>query len=369
MIRPARVSDIDSLIAIENRCFTTDRLSRRSFRHMLTKGHATTLLEEQDGVVRGYIMLLFHAGTSLARIYSIAVDPQHRGAGVARQLVLAAEAAAEEQACIVVRLEIRVDNASSIKLFQSLGYRQFGTYRDYYEDHTDALRFEKTLVPDARPALQTVPYYRQTLDFTCGPAALMMAMNALDNDTTLNRTLELRLWRESTTIFMTAGHGGCGPYGMALAAWKRGFRVQVYMNDDSALFVDSVRSEEKKEVMRLVQEDFTEELKQTDVSIDYQPLTLELMKQEFADGGIPIVLISSYRIYREKFPHWVVVNGFDERFIYVHDPFVDDEKGKVEMDCINMPILQTEFERMSRYGKSGLRAALILKQRQGSERE
>jgi hypothetical protein len=51
----------------------------------------------------------------------------------------------------------------------------------------------------------------------------MMAMKALDPAMELNRTLELRLWREATTIFMTSGHGGCGPYGLALSAYRRGF--------------------------------------------------------------------------------------------------------------------------------------------------
>ncbi|MDH5434927.1 MAG: peptidase C39 family protein, partial [Gammaproteobacteria bacterium] len=71
-------------------------------------------------------------------------------------------------------------------------------------------------------------------------------------------------------------------------------------------------------------------------------------------------LISSYRIYQEKFPHWVVVTGLDDRFIYVHDPFIDWEMGKTFTDCINMPIPIKEFIRMSRYGRSGQRAALIL---------
>jgi hypothetical protein len=38
-----------------------------------------------------------------------------------------------------------------------------------------------------------------------------------------------------------------------------------------------------------------------------------------------LVLISSYRIYGERFPHWVVVTGFDAHYIYVHDPLVDVE--------------------------------------------
>ena len=92
------------------------------------------------------------------------------------------------------------------------------------------------------------------------------------------------------------------------------------------------------------------------------------MREEFERGGMPVVLISSYRIYKEKFPHWVVVTGFDDRFIYVHDPFVDRDLGKTETDCINMPILQKDFERMARYGKSGQRAVVIIRKRKAARR-
>ena len=361
MIRSAKVDDIDALVAIENRCFDTDRLSRRSFRHMLTKAHAVTLLEQSANAVRGYIMVLFNAGTSLARMYSIAVDPDSRGQGVGRDLMRAAEAAALEQDCINMRLEVRRDNLASIKLYESVGYRRFGTYEDYYEDHMGALRYEKRLVTQLKLDMARVPYYEQTLEFTCGPAALVMAMKALDPTIELSRALEIRIWRESTTVFMTSGHGGCGPYGLALSAYHRGFAVEVYVNDEGALFIDSVRSEEKKEVMRLVQADFLEEIDQVSLPVHYRRIALPEMRQAFEQGAIPVVLISSYRIYQEKFPHWVVVTGFDDRFIYVHDPFVDREKGKSVTDCMNMPILQKDFERMARYGKSGQRSVLIIR--------
>ncbi len=367
MIRPAGLRDLDALLAIENACFDLDRLSRRSFRYMLTKGNAVTLVYEDEEGLQGYVMLLFNRGTSLARLYSIAVLSTQRGKGVGRQLALAAEQVALEHDCVYMRLEVRPDNRASQSLFEQLGYRKFGVHRDYYEDHADALRFEKRLGGWLAPVLAKVPYYEQTLDFTCGPASLMMAMKVLDNSLELDRRLELRLWRESTTIFMTAGHGGCGPYGMALSAYHRGFEVEIYVNDESALFVDSVRGEEKKEVIRLVQEDFLDEIRALPIVLNYGRLTLDEMKAKFDAGGVPVILISSYRIYKEKFPHWVVVTGYDERFIYAHDPLIDYEKGKTVTDSVNMPILQQDFERMSRYGKSGQRAALVLFRPQSGE--
>lgn len=363
MLRLATLDDLPSLSAIEQQCFTTDRLSRRSFRHLLTRGNAVTLVTETAGQISGYVLLLFSQGTALARLYSIAVAPGQTRQGLGGRLVTAAEAAALERDCVAVRLEIRRDNPASLALFRRHGYRQFRQVLDYYEDHMDALGFEKRLSPHPPTSLRPVPYYRQTLDFTCGPAALMMAMKALDPSLELDRKLELRLWREATTIFMTSGHGGCGPYGLALSAYQRGFDLEIHVNEDGVFLVDSVRSPEKKEVMRLVQEDWIEELQRLPVSLQRGSLGVAALRQKCAAGGVPLVLISSYRIYGERFPHWVVVTGCDGHYIYVHDPLVEEAKGETPADSINLPIAHKEFEGMARYGKAGQKAVLILYRR------
>jgi len=121
--------------------------------------------------------------------------------------------------------------------------------------------------------------------------------------------------------------------------------------------------------MRLVQEDWIEELSQLPVALHRGSLGVDELRQKFEVGGIALVLISSYRIYGERFPHWVVVTGFDDHYIYVHDPLVDIEEGETVTDSINMPILtdsinmpipHREFQRMARYGKAGQKAVLIL---------
>lgn len=363
MIRTATVDDLDALVSLENSNFETDRISRRAFRYLLTKANAATLVDQEDGVLCGYALLLFNTGTSLARLYSFAVNQAYRGRGIGLALVQACEQLALEHDCVSLRLEVRKDNAASRSLFENHGYRYLEMVPDYYEDHADAWRYEKMLLPHLQPELARVPYYQQTLDFTCGPASLMMAMKTLQSDLELDRKLELRIWRESTTVFMTSGHGGCGPYGLALSARQRGFEVEVYVNDDGALFVNSVRDPEKRTVIELVQEDFLDELRHSPVKVVYGTLNAADLQARIDEGGIPVVLISSYHIYRTKAPHWVVVTGYDERSFYVHDPYVDTDDDKTPTDCINMPILKKDFQRMARYGKTGQKAVLILKKK------
>lgn len=361
MIRLATRKDIPRLVDIENACFQTDQLSKRNFLYLLNKAHADTFVYEHEGMIYGYVMILFSRGTSSARLYSIAIDENHRRQGVAEALLAAAEMGTLDKDYIIMRLEVRRDNIASHNFFKKQGYKQFGIVANYYEDHMEAWRYEKWLAPHLNPALNRVPYYQQTLEFTCGPAALMMAMHSLNPEMQLDRKMELRIWREATTIYMTSGHGGCGPFGLALSAHKRGFHVDIYINNEDILLVDSVRNQKKKEVMRLVQEDFIEEISHSDISLNYNTLRLNAIREYFDNGGIPIVLISSYKIYKQKFPHWVVVTGFDEKYVYIHDPFVDIEKDETIADCINMPVLQKDFESMARYGKAGHRATLIVR--------
>ena len=362
LIRPAVAEDLEALVGIEQRCFEYDRLSRRSFRHFLASDTAECLVAEENDQLMGYALVLFHGRTALARLYSMAVLPEQQGRGLGRTLLQAAEVAALDGGAAVMRLEVNPSNAAAVALYRSAGYVDFGVYRAYYEDDSDALRMAHALVPRLQSVAWRVPHYRQTLEFTCGPAALMMAMKALDKGLRLDRRLELRLWRESTMIFMTSGHGGCGPHGLALAAWRRGFGVELFVNDEGPPFLDTVRQPDKKEVIRLVHEDFLDELKRSQVRIHVRPLSADELTERIAAGAIALVLISQYRIYGDKEPHWIIVSGCDQRFIYAHDPYISSAHV-TSIDRVSIPILRREFELMAKYGRSKLRAAVILSRR------
>ncbi|WP_273820696.1 GNAT family N-acetyltransferase/peptidase C39 family protein [Pseudomonas asplenii] len=359
VFRPATTDDLPALLQLEEHCFTSDRLTARSFHWMINRAHARLIVAQQaDARLAGYALLLFHRGTSLARLYSIAIAPHARGIGLGRQLLQRSEACALDHDCAYLRLEVRTDNGAAIALYEHNGYRRFGLINDYYEDHADALRLEKRILHHPARREAQVPYYAQTTEFTCGPACLLMAMAALQPERPATRREEVQLWREATTVFMTSGHGGCSPQGLALAAWRRGFVVRLQVSIDGPLLLDGVRNAHKKAVMRLVHDGFEEELRATDVE---QVLagTLDLPRL-LAAGGKPLVLISSYRLTRSKAPHWVIVTDCDEEFVYLHDPDVDHSQHRQPLDCQHLPVSHGEFDKMSAFGHRKLRAAVIL---------
>jgi ribosomal-protein-alanine acetyltransferase len=360
-LRDAQVADLPALLAIENQSFDSDRINRRSFRHFLSRGHARLRVLEADDTVIGYALLLFRNGLSLARLYSLAVLPAARGHGFAQQLLSDAEDCAREAQCAYLRLEVREDNLAAQRLYQQAGYRNFELVDDYYEDHATALRLEKRLQypnpPSAAGARLEVPYYAQTTDFTCGPSALLMAMGAQSGETVLDQSHELAIWREATTIFMTSGHGGCGPHGLALAAWRRGHAVQMYLNLSDTLFARSVRSEQKRRVIELVQREFERELAATGVEQhDTVPNASEVLSL-MGDGWVPLALISTWRIDRKKAPHWVTLSACDDQFVYLHDPDREQYGGA---DFAYLPVGHGEFAQLARFGGQGLRALVLV---------
>jgi ribosomal-protein-alanine acetyltransferase len=140
------MTDLDALRALEQAVFTTDILSRRSFRHFLASSGATLIVAEEGGRLAGYVLVLYPPGSKRARLYSIAVAPHIGRRGVGTVLLAAAETAARRRGRTTMRLEVHEHNTRAIAHYEKSGYRLFGRHRKYYEDRADALRFEKALV-------------------------------------------------------------------------------------------------------------------------------------------------------------------------------------------------------------------------------
>ncbi len=359
LVRVAQLSDLDALEALEKAAFQGDRMSRRSLRYGIKSEASVLLVASEDDQVLGYALVHLFKGRAHARLYSLAVSEAARGKGIGQLLLVQAERHAAKHGCISLRLEVSERNHGAIALYKKVGYRPFGAYLNYYEDTSNAVRMHKRIRAfDDKSKLLKVPYVGQRTPYTCGPASLLMVCAAHNDEVDISLEHELDIWREATTIYMTSGHGGCHPTGLGLAAKRRGFNAEVWLNDDQPLFLDGVRDELKKTVLLACHTKFVRESEVEGVPVHYQSLSSADLVTAVDQGKWVIVLISTYRMDGKKSPHWVVVTGYDEQHIYVHDPDFEEDVALVE--CQYVPVVKSDFEKMSRYGRSQLRAAIVI---------
>ena len=147
-VRRAELSDLDDLVALEEATFDSDRLSRAQYRRHLDSDTALVLVASANRRhFLGTAVVFFRKSSRIARLYSIASKPEARSKGVGSALIEAAEASAQMRHCTALRLEVRTDNVTAIRLYERLGYRKIGHYERYYQDGADAWRYEKVWEP------------------------------------------------------------------------------------------------------------------------------------------------------------------------------------------------------------------------------
>ncbi len=101
----------------------------------LTKSPATWSLvalagATEPGLPVGFIIGMTAADTS--EIYSIGVPPEHRGQGIARDLLLAAIKACGSAGAETMFLEVAADNDPAVGLYRRVGFDRTGVRKNYY---------------------------------------------------------------------------------------------------------------------------------------------------------------------------------------------------------------------------------------------
>ena len=66
-IRNTQEADLTALVALEQRCFATDRLSRRSLSYWIKAKHRVFMVVLLDDQIIGYGLVIMRKGTRLAR--------------------------------------------------------------------------------------------------------------------------------------------------------------------------------------------------------------------------------------------------------------------------------------------------------------
>ena len=157
--------------------------------------------------------------------------------------------------------------------------------------------------------------YFQDTDFTCGPACLMMAMAALDENFTPCPVQELLIWREASLIMQGEGPAGCGPFGLARAALRRGYSVDIYEHNAANIIVEMSRRPDELAVLKTItRHDRVNALAEGCVLHDTL-VTRDLMADLLAAGKQLIVLTFAHHD-----GHWVIVHDVQGDNIAIIDP-------------------------------------------------
>ena len=208
----------------------------------------------------------------------------------------------------------------------------------------------------------TVPHYNQTTGFTCGPSSLLMAMKTLAPTSDFSRAHELQLWREATTIFMGGPHhGGCGATGLALAAHRRGFQAEVWVNHKGALLSTRPKERARTEVIEELDRADRKEMKRLGIPYRIGALGIDDLKLAIDSGALPIVLVSMEYIHQDPTAHWVVVTGVDDEHVTVNDPWISRNKRHTAKTVTDYAVPRSEFPAMTAYGARKERATVLIR--------
>lgn len=126
-IRPFEAIDYDSLIALWEKagleCKPNGRDSHKQIRLQTEKTNLVILLAEDGGDLIGSV-IASHDGRK-GWINRLAVDPERRNEGIARELVSNAEDWFEKEGIGIFACLIERGNTVSLKTFNALGYVEF----------------------------------------------------------------------------------------------------------------------------------------------------------------------------------------------------------------------------------------------------
>lgn len=134
-IRSFHRDDIPRVEEIEKAVYSTP-WSTQVFHDELEADGRTYLVAERDGRVVGFGGLMVIADE--AHITTVAVDPEARGGGIGKRLMLSLVDHAIESGANSLTLEVRVSNETARRLYTRFGMAPVGVRKQYYRDE-DAL--------------------------------------------------------------------------------------------------------------------------------------------------------------------------------------------------------------------------------------
>jgi hypothetical protein len=176
-----------------------------------------------------------------------------------------------------------------------------------------------------------VPHYRQTTEYTCGPACVMVVLKFFNKDIEFSRRSEFDIWRECNMI----GALGADVFSLSLPLIKRGLKVKILTERKETIPTKRIKrkwGEERGRIAKYAMQLSYEKVRSAGMKIVFRSPKLDDVKEALGEGSLPIVLVNLYEMHHYNIPHWVVVTGFDSGCVYLNDPLRRKGGYKIKED-------------------------------------
>jgi ribosomal-protein-alanine N-acetyltransferase len=150
-VEPAQAADLDALVVLERMCFSHPWTPRNFTSAMADPPRSRVVVlrvpHPADDPGRGIAAYcVYELAADELHVHNLAVHPGVRRGGLGRLLMDVVLQAGARQGARAALLEVRGSNEAARRLYESLGFRELATRRNYYSHPTeDALVMEKRL--------------------------------------------------------------------------------------------------------------------------------------------------------------------------------------------------------------------------------
>ena len=136
--RDANAFDLPVFVSLDKELFPYSPWSASQYKEEFSSPtrHFVVAVDETKEII-GYAGV-FAPGAAEADILTVGVVPAHRGKGIARALMALITDWAKTQGSTAMMLEVKVDNAEAIGLYETLGYSKLNVRKDYFGAGLDA---------------------------------------------------------------------------------------------------------------------------------------------------------------------------------------------------------------------------------------
>jgi len=189
-----------------------------------------------------------------------------------------------------------------------------------------------------------VPYYRQTYFGSCGPACLLMVMRYWNKKMPFSEAAEVKIWKKSILfpLRMTS------PFGLAAAAEDYGFNALIFKEKrnfvlpkigNAIKYCENLEGSINLERVGQItyEDDFERILNSKKIHITISKVTIDKIAKALNIYAPMIIMVGDNDAARhhEIAPHWVVVEGFQNKeYILIQDAYNKNRK-KIPIDLFD----------------------------------